>query len=219
MKNNESPRNSSAGDRERNRQRNPYYDSDRYYSQNRRLGEARAEKNINHDDEDQYDDFQSGKHENYKGDGYYGSNYGSINEWNTGRDYEGNAGYRESYDRLTTGQWPEVQEAAERRGFDLHQYELRQRGVHKGKGPKGWQRSDQRITDDVNDALTEDPYVDASDIEVSVEHGEVTLAGTVESRLIKRRAEDLAERVSGVKNVENRLRTRVSGSTVNIRNS
>ncbi len=158
------------------------------------------------DDEDQYDDYNSGKQENYKGDGYYGSRYGSINEWNRGRDFESNAGYRENYDRLTTGQWPEVQEAADRRGFDLHAYELARRGVHRGKGPRGWQRRDQRIEEDINDLLTEDPYIDATEIEVRVNKGDVTLSGTVENRAMKRRVEDLAEDVSGVRNVENRLR-------------
>jgi Flp pilus assembly secretin CpaC len=48
--------------------------------------------------------------------------------------------------------------------------------------------------------------VDASDIDVTVSNGEVTLTGSVDHRSTKRRAEDLAEAVSGVKNVENRIR-------------
>jgi hypothetical protein len=48
--------------------------------------------------------------------------------------------------------------------------------------------------------------VDASNIEVAVSSGEVTLAGTVDSRDAKRRAEDCADRVSGVRNVQNNLR-------------
>ncbi len=43
-------------------------------------------------------------------------------------------------------------------------------------------RSDDRIREDVNDRLTEDVWVDASEIEVSVTDGEVTLAGTVDDR-------------------------------------
>lgn len=79
---------------------------------------------------------------------------------------------------------------------------------HIGRGPRNYRRSDSRIEEDINDRLTRDPYVDASDIEVSVKDGEVTLAGHVDSRSDKRRAEDLAEDVSGVRNVQNNLRVR-----------
>lgn len=84
---------------------------------------------------------------------------------------------------------------------------------HRGRGPKGYKRSDERIREDVNDRLSDDYYLDASDVEVSVSNTEVTLTGTVTSRNDKRRAEDLAERVSGVSNVENRLRVRQSSGT------
>ena len=192
------------------------YNTAGYYENNRELGEARGRKDLAADDEDQYDDYNRDKQENYNADGYYGSNYGSINELNRGRDYERNAGYRNNYDHLTTGQWPEIERAAQSRGFDLHEYELQQRG----KGPKGWQRPDQRMEEDINDLLTEDPYIDASEIEVRVEKGDVFLTGVVESRHIKRRVEDVVERVSGVKNIENRLRPRSAGGpSVNISNA
>ena len=48
--------------------------------------------------------------------------------------------------------------------------------------------------------------VDASEISVEVKQGEVSLTGTVRGRDQKRRAEDLAERVSGVNDVINALR-------------
>ncbi len=79
-------------------------------------------------------------------------------------------------------------------------------GQHRGRGPKGYTRSDDRICEDVNDRLSDDPFVDASEIEVSVSSCEVTLTGTVDSRDAKRRAEDIAEQVSGVKHVQNNLR-------------
>lgn len=43
-----------------------------------------------------------------------------------------------------------------------------QRGPHAGRGPKGYQRSDERIREDVCDRLTEHPAIDASEIEVEV---------------------------------------------------
>ena len=79
---------------------------------------------------------------------------------------------------------------------------------HRGRGPRGYTRSDERIREDVSDRLTENPVLDASDIEVAVAGGEVTLAGSVDSRYSKRLAEDLADDVSGVKHVQNNLRVR-----------
>jgi hypothetical protein len=79
-------------------------------------------------------------------------------------------------------------------------------GAHRGRGPKGYKRSDDRIHEDVCERLTEDPFIDASNIEVAVTEGEVTLNGTVSSRGLKRRAEDLAEMASGVAHVQNNLR-------------
>src|SRR6266498_1193605 len=85
------------------------------------------------------------------------------------------------------------------------------RGMYAGRGPRGYRRSDERIREDVNERLTDDWRVDASDIEVSVDNGLVTLAGSVGSRAEKRRAEDVAESVSGVMDVSNQLRV---GSSV-----
>jgi hypothetical protein len=91
--------------------------------------------------------------------------------------------------------------------FGDEEAERRRRVDHlRGRGPKGYTRSDDRIREDVNDHLTDDWRVDATNIEVSVSSGEVTLSGTVDSRDDKRRAEDLAENISGVKHVQNNLR-------------
>ena len=81
---------------------------------------------------------------------------------------------------------------------------------HRGHGPSGYSRSDSRIQDDVCDRLTDDWQVDARNITVSVNEGEVSLDGSVGSRLAKRRAEDCAEAVSGVKHVQNNLRVQIS---------
>lgn len=88
-----------------------------------------------------------------------------------------------------------------------------QKGQHSGKGPKGYTRSDDRIKEDINDRLSDDSQVDASEIDVTVNSCEVTLTGTVNTRWEKRRAEDIVEAVSGVKNVENRLRVSSSANT------
>lgn len=80
------------------------------------------------------------------------------------------------------------------------------RGPHAGKGPVGFQRSDERIRERVCEALTDDGEVDASRIEVSVKGGEVALTGAIEDRRMKRLAEDCVEAVPGVKDVHNQLR-------------
>jgi osmotically-inducible protein OsmY len=94
-------------------------------------------------------------------------------------------------------------EKAERRHRRMDEMRM---GMYAGRGPRGYRRSDERIREDVNERLTDDWRVDASDIEVSVDKGLVTLAGRVGSRAEKRRAEDVAESVSGVTDVSNQLR-------------
>lgn len=86
--------------------------------------------------------------------------------------------------------------------------ERRREADHRGRGPKGYQRSDTRIEEDINDRLTEDPDIDPSDIEIKVDAGEVTLDGTVDSKRAKRHAEDCCDSVSGVKHVQNNLRVK-----------
>jgi osmotically-inducible protein OsmY len=53
--------------------------------------------------------------------------------------------------------------------------------------------------------LTDDYYLDASDVEVMMNDSVVTLTGRVDSRYDKRGAEYIAESVSGVKEVTNQL--------------
>lgn len=77
---------------------------------------------------------------------------------------------------------------------------------HAGRGPKGYTRSDERILDDVNERLSDDPLVDARDIEVRCEQGRITLGGRVGARWVKHRAEDIVDSVAGVKDIDNRIR-------------
>jgi hypothetical protein len=79
-------------------------------------------------------------------------------------------------------------------------------GGRRGMGPKGYKRSDDRITEDAHERLTDDSWLDASNISVSVSGGEVTLSGTVDSREAKHRAERVVEDIPGVNHVQNNLR-------------
>jgi osmotically-inducible protein OsmY len=77
---------------------------------------------------------------------------------------------------------------------------------HEGKGPKGYRRADDRIHDELCERLTQHPLIDASTIEVDVKSGEVTLSGEVTDRRTKHMAEDVADQVSGVREIHNQLR-------------
>lgn len=80
------------------------------------------------------------------------------------------------------------------------------RGGYFGRGPKDYTRADDRIREDVCDRLSWNDEVDATDITVSVERGEVTLEGSVATRHMKRLAADIAEDVPGVLDLHNRVR-------------
>jgi hypothetical protein len=85
-------------------------------------------------------------------------------------------------------------------------YQAQGQGSHRGRGPRGYARSDERILEEVNERLCDDPIVDASEIEVRCEQGCVVLEGRVPTRWMKHRAEDIADSASGVKDVDNRIR-------------
>lgn len=123
------------------------------------------------------------------------SNYGYRGRSNNDRGW-----WDRTKDEVSS--WFGDDEAERRRRMD----EMRSGGNHRGRGPKDYNRSQDRIREDVCDRLTDDDHLDASDIKVEVKGTEVILSGTVENREQKRRAEDLVESISGVRNVENRIK-------------
>jgi hypothetical protein len=139
----------------------------------------------------------------------YGADFGERNyaSGNYGRDFSddkrggayGSGGYGGDFDYGRRG-------SAGVSGAEYGSSRYGQGEEFRGKGPKGYRRSDERIREDICDILTEDPYIDASNLEVTVKECEVTLSGSVNSREDKRRAEDLVESCSGVKDVHNTLR-------------
>jgi len=78
-------------------------------------------------------------------------------------------------------------------------------GAHRGKGPKGYERSDERLQEMFCERLREHPDIDASEVSVSVRDSRLTLEGTVDSRHTKDLIEDVAEHL-GVNDVQNNLR-------------
>jgi osmotically-inducible protein OsmY len=75
---------------------------------------------------------------------------------------------------------------------------------------------DERIRKNVTDRMVDDTDLDASDIEVGVDDGAVTLSGSVDSLWDKRRAEDIAKSVFGVRVVNNKLRASMASQTTPI---
>ena len=137
-------------------------------------------------------DYGSYGRSSYGGSGYGDRDYGQDR-------YRGNSDDRGFFERAGD-------EIASWFGDDDAQRRREQDAGHRGRGPRNYSRSDDRIREDISDRLSDDRHLDASDIEVSVSGGEVTLDGTVDSRTAKRHAEDLAESCSGVNHVQNNLR-------------
>lgn len=163
-----------------------------------------------------YEDMRRNRNDDWEG--RYGQS-GGNRRYN---DYSSN--YREDRDWLDktadeVSSWFGDKDAERRRAMDK-----KMSGEHRGKGPKGYNRSDERIQEDVSDRLSDDPYIDASDIDVQVNNCEVILSGNVDSKDAKRRAEHIVESISGVREVENRLhvnanRLSVGSSTSNVYNN
>lgn len=129
--------------------------------------------------------------------------YDRMNE-----DFTG-AGYRPNRRHATeggyaSGNYGGVTPDGRRYEGATRKFETSQR--RRNPGPSNFQRQDQRVYEDVCERLTDDSRVDASEIEVSVENGEVTLTGRVRSRQAKRRATFVIDDVFGVKDVHNNIR-------------
>jgi hypothetical protein len=123
--------------------------------------------------------------------------------------YAGETGRESMYrtEPSAQGDWGRDSERwqEQRNPSNRQRFESSEQGEHRGRGPRGYQRSDARIQEDVCECLTDDHFIDASNIEVNVQHGIVTLTGSVQSRTEKRRAEDLIDQLSGVRDVNNSL--------------
>lgn len=167
----------------------------------------------------QYGQYRSGDRYSSPGynRGYQGGNYGYENTGNRSnydRGYEnrgwsdrdreyGQEGNRSWWDKTKdeVSSWVGDEDAERRRRMDEQRA-----GMHRGKGPKGYRRSEERIREDVCERLSEDDRLDASEIQVQVQGEEVILSGSVHDKEQKRRAEDVVESILGVKNVDNRIR-------------
>jgi osmotically-inducible protein OsmY len=147
----------------------------------------------------------------YSQGGYGSGGYGQRGEYGQGQGSYGQSGYgrggsaRGEYDSRFDARFDQG-------SFDQGRYQESQRsygqGQRFGQAPKGYKRSDERIREDVCDALMRRPDLDASDCEIQVKDGEVTLTGSVSRRDAKFAMEQMCEHVPGVKDVTNNLRVK-----------
>jgi hypothetical protein len=93
-----------------------------------------------------------------------------------------------------------------RGGYDLGTHQRDTGRSFRGMGPKDYKRPDERIRDDVYERLTDSHFIDARNIVVEVDQGNVTLNGTVIERRMRYAAEDLVASVMGVANINNQLK-------------
>lgn len=117
--------------------------------------------------------------------------------------FEGRGWMDKTYDEVA--RWFGDEAAERRRQIDEFMEAKRN---NRGKGPKNYMRSDERIKENVSDLLWDNDLLDASDLSVEVSNGEVTLKGVIGSRFDKYLAEGIAESVIGVKDVINIARIR-----------
>lgn len=75
-------------------------------------------------------------------------------------------------------------------------------------GPKGYQRSDERLREDISERLLQAHYIDSSDVTVEVSGAKVVLDGTVPERRMKHAIEDLVDACPGVQDIDNRIRVK-----------
>jgi hypothetical protein len=109
--------------------------------------------------------------------GYYGFGSGSLEpDWRAGRG---------------------APEQAEPRGRPPRRYP---------PGPKGYQRSDERLREDISERLMQAHEIDSSEVTVEVSGAKAVVEGTVPQRWMKHAIEDLVDACPGVQDIDNRIR-------------
>lgn len=93
-----------------------------------------------------------------------------------------------------------------RAGQDYGRYGSPYRNRPFAPGPKGYQRSDERLKEDISERLMEAHHIDSSEVTVDVRGAKVILEGVVPSRHMKHAIEDLVDACPGVQDIENRVR-------------
>jgi hypothetical protein len=147
--------------------------------------------------------------------GYYGSRpTGGQQDWQSSRrppPWEADDAWRRGSE--VRDEWGESRgQSGERRG---ESWGDRPGAMPRGRervGPKGYQRSDERIREDICERLAHARHVDVRDVEVEVQGGVVRLTGNVRDRRQKYCIEEIADDVFGVREIHNAVRLGAPGA-------
>jgi osmotically-inducible protein OsmY len=157
---------------------------------------------------------------------YGRSMYGSQSGYGRGRDEQRTPGHGRNRGYEERSSWGYGRDRGQRAGSgstsggyggdsgyrsDYGSYAGSQQS-HRGRGPQGYQRSDERLKEMICERLTDDPAIDATNVSVEVTSQVVKLTGTVDDRSTKYEIEELVESLGGVKDIDNQLRVQSSQS-------
>lgn len=162
------------------------------------------------------------------GDALYSDDQsGRLRQRPPGSDNEGHGAHTQFEVSASRGPWPDSQMGRSFGGVGgirdargSYAYRGGDDYLRGGHGPPRWQprdvtsrpprirRDDRRIEEDVNEWLTHDPEVDATDVEVRCRDGAVALSGLVDQRWQRYYIEDMLERRLGIERIENDLKVR-----------
>ncbi|MCQ9615786.1 BON domain-containing protein [Paenalcaligenes niemegkensis] len=130
-----------------------------------------------------------------------GSPYRHANEWDhLNADYPPAWRGRPYGPSRGASNWPDSQSRESSSSYDDRPFVM----------PKGYQKSDERIEDEVCERLSRH-RLDVEDVSVNVKDAHVNLTGTVKNRQSKHQIEDIAADCFGVAEVSNQIRV-VRGS-------
>ncbi len=168
-------------------------------------GGAYAYGNVPRDEhrqiEDEYSDesavsYEQGPRQQYGQRPYGQRQYGQRYSQQYGQPYD------QQYGRHLGQQYSQGQPYGQAYGQGYGQHGARRLT----SGPKGYQRSDERLKEDISERLMESHHIDSSDVSIDVHGAKVVLDGTVPSRHMKHAIEDLVDACPGVQDIDNRVR-------------
>lgn len=117
----------------------------------------------------------------------------------TDRRAEGDPGRDDSFGPTGLGGHGDAGARADRAGASAT-------AARRGRGPRNAARPDSLVAEELNERLGDEDGLDASEILVAVDDGHVLLTGEVPERWMKHRAEDIADGIRGVRDIDNRIR-------------
>ncbi|HEX7879232.1 MAG TPA: BON domain-containing protein [Candidatus Eisenbacteria bacterium] len=152
-----------------------------------------------------FEGFGQSRNRQFQNQGQYGQS-GQGQYGQSGQGQYGQSGSSGQYGQSGQGQYGQHGNQGSRFGQPMSgEYGSSQGSMdrsHAGVGPKNYKRSDERIKEDLCEMFSANPWLDASNTEVEVKQGVVTLTGTVGDRRMRQMMEDIADGVPGVKDVE-----------------